>query len=132
MELVGVISIISSAIVAIAAIGGLVYTYLKELFELKSRLTVVETKLEPFWKIISENLIDYLLQIKKGNPDGRREELLLKLRAGTITQSETQELETILRRELSEARQRGDTATVIAIIFLLGFIAALLAALARR
>lgn len=45
-----IVSIISSAVVAVAAIIGLVWSYFRELGDIKQRLTTLETKTEPFWK----------------------------------------------------------------------------------
>ena len=56
------------------------------------------------------------------NPNGRREELLNKLKEDKLSREEAEELDRILRKELEEAKASGDTATALAITLLLGFI----------
>jgi hypothetical protein len=69
----------------------------------------------------------------KHNPNGetRKRELLDKLNKKTLTPDEATELKGILDRELAEARQRGDTATILVILLLLGLIAAIIYAASR-
>ena len=123
MEYVGTIS---SAVVALAAIVGLVWTLVKELSEVKHRLTALETKIEPFGKFVNESIPEMLIK-GKGNPQPltRRDELLLRYRDGTILPHERGELLGLLEAEREEAKKKND----IAILILLGlFIAALIAA----
>jgi len=67
----------------------------------------------------------------KGNPLTayelrRRRELTSKLDARTITPEEAKELRDILEKELAEARAMGNFLAVLAILFLLGLVIAVL------
>jgi hypothetical protein len=120
------LSIILSAIVALAAIIGLVWSYFRELGDIKQRLTTLETKTEPFWKFVNESIPEMLIK-GKGNPEPytRRDELLLRYRDGIILPHERDELLGLLEAEREEAKKKND----IAILILLGLlIAALIAA----
>ncbi|MGD0353383.1 MAG: hypothetical protein ABSB38_07810 [Dehalococcoidia bacterium] len=124
------VSIISSAVVAVAAIIGLVWSYFRELGDIKQRLTTLETKTEPFWKFVNESIPEMLIR-GRGNPEPytRRDELLLRYRDGTILPHERDELLRLLEAEREEVKKKND----IAMLILLGLlIAALIAASASK
>jgi len=70
---------------------------------------------------LRDELIAFLAH-RGGNPNGRREELLNKLKEDKLSREEAEELDRMLRKELEEAKASGDTATALAITLLLGFI----------
>jgi hypothetical protein len=108
------IGIISSSVVALVAVVGLIWTYFKEWGEVKGRLTSLETKIEPFWKFVNESIPDMLIK-SKGNPEplSRRDELLIRYRDGTILPHEKDELLRILEAEREQAKKERDTALLI-------------------
>jgi len=108
------IGIISSSVVALVAVVGLIWTYFKEWDEVKGRLTSLETKIEPFWKFVNESIPDMLIK-SKGNPEplSRRDELLIRYRDGTILPHEKDELLRILEAEREQAKKETDTALLI-------------------
>ena len=74
---------------------------------------------------------------KKSNPhpnptnpssEARRGELLDKLERQSLTRSEARELRGLLQKELADARARGDAAAILALLLLLGLLAALVIA----
>ena len=110
------IGIISSAVVAVVAVAGLIYSHVKELGEVKNRVAQLETKIEPFWEFVTKSIPDMLIQTK-GNPEPitRRDELLLKYRNGIILPHERDELLAILEREREQARRESNTALLVAL-----------------
>ena len=123
------IGIISTAVLALVAILGLVYSHVKELGDVKNRLSQVEIKIEPFWQFVNKSIPDMLIQ-SKGNPEPltRRDELLIKYRDGTILPHERDELLAFLEEEREQARRERNTALLIA----LGLLIVALAATSRR
>lgn len=128
---------IASFIVAIVSMIGIVLEH----FGTRERIVRLETKVEPFWKTIESNvpaLISAVLKKEKPNVkhnpngEGRKRELLDKLEKKTLNPDEAKELEAILDKELADARQRGDIATIIAILLLLALIAALIYAASQH
>ena len=126
----------TSLIVAILSVIGLFLEH----FTTRERIARLEIKVEPFWKTIEGNvpaLISAVIKKEnshvKHNPngEGRKRELLEKLEKKTLDAQEAKELRDTLERELAEARQRGDTATIIALLLLLALIAALIYASSR-
>jgi hypothetical protein len=65
------------------------------------------------------------------NGEGRKRELLDRLEKKTLGPDEAKELQAILQKELADARQRGDIATIVAILLLLGLIAGLIYAASK-
>ncbi len=56
------------------------------------------------------------------NAERRKSELLEKLRQGTISRRESEELKTTLEREREDASRQGNTFLVLGIALLLGFV----------
>jgi hypothetical protein len=54
--------------------------------------------------------------------DKKKTELISKLKQGTITSQEAQQLKAVLEKEKEEATRQGNTALVIGIAILLGFV----------
>jgi len=110
------IGIIATTVLAFAAIVGLVYSHVKELGEVKQRLSTVETKVEPFWEFVQKKIPDILTR-GKGNPEPltRRDELLVKFKDGTILPHERDELLTFLEADQEKAKKERDTALLIAL-----------------
>lgn len=139
-----IVAVISSAVVAVVAVLTLLYTSFKGWVEISERLAKVEKGLEDIKEGLRREIDDLKERLTKvedlmgalraevasvaasigrtGNPNGRREELLNKLKDETLTRSEAEELDEMLREELEEAKKRGDTGTALAIALLLGFI----------
>ena len=111
MEYVG---IISTAILALVAILGLVYSHIKELGEVRQKLSQLETKVEPFWAFVNQVIPDMLMK-GKGNPEPltKRDELLTRFRDGVILPHEKDELLRILETEREQAKKERDTALLI-------------------
>lgn len=110
------VTIVSPAVVALAAIAGLVYSHVKELGEVKSRLTQLETKIGPLWQFVNRAIPDMLMK-GHGNPEplSRRDELLLRFRDGTILSHEKDELLKMLEAEKAQAEKEGNVAILIAL-----------------
>lgn len=98
----------------------------------------LETKVEPFWELVRQNasILIEVISKRKSNPepdptspgfDARTSELLKKLERQTLTSSEAKELQQILERQFAEAKARGDTGAILALLLLLGLVAAFLA-----
>lgn len=123
------IGIISTTVLAFVAILGLVYSHVKELGDVKNRLSQVEIKIEPFWQFVNKSIPDMLIQ-SKSNPEPltRRDELLIKYRDRTILPHERDELLAFLEAEREQARRERNTALLIA----LGLLILALAATSRR
>jgi len=121
MENVG---IIATAILAFVAILGLVYSHIKELGEVRQKLSQLETKVEPFWQFVMKSVPDILMQ-GKSNPEPltRRDELLIRFRDGIILPHEKDELLRILKTEREQATRERDTTLLI----LLGLLIVVLA-----
>jgi hypothetical protein len=122
------VAIISTSIVALAAIISLVVSYFRELNGIKSRLTTVETKIEPFWQFVTTSIPDLLIK-GKGNPEPltRRDELLVRYRDRTILPHERDELLGLLEAEREQAKKENN----VAILILLGLLIAALIAGSR-
>ena len=121
MENVG---IIATAILAFVAILGLVYSHIKELGEVRQKLSQLETKVEPFWQFVMKSVPDILMQ-GKSNPEPltRQDELLIRFRDGIILPHEKDELLRILKTEREQATRERDTTLLI----LLGLLIVVLA-----
>ena len=76
----------------------------------------------------ADAMLEALKKGEKIKAEDRRDELLCKLKANTITRNEAIELDDILAIEGSAARERGDTVAILTI----GLGRALLAALLAR
>jgi hypothetical protein len=131
-----IISIVS-LIVAIVSMIGIVLEH----FGTRERIVRLETKVEPFWKTIQDNVPALISTVMKSknphsqhnpNGEGRKRELLDKLEKKTLNPDDAKELQVILDKELADARQRGDIATIIAILLLLGLVAALIYAASQH
>ena len=121
---VEIVSVIISGVVAVVAVLSLLLAFFKVWSETRERLAKVEAGLEGVKERINDlrdELIAFLAH-RGGNPNGRREELLNKLKEDKLSREEAEELDRMLRKELEEAKARGDTATALAITLLLGFI----------
>ena len=121
MENVG---IIATAILAFVAILGLVYSHIKELGEVRQKLSQLETKVKPFWQFVMKSVPDILMQ-GKSNPEllTRQDELLIRFRDGIILPHEKDELLRILETEREQATRERDTTLLI----LLGLLIVVLA-----
>ena len=119
------IGIISTAVLALVAILGLVYSHIKELGEVRQRLSQLET----FWQLVVKSVPDILIK-GKDNPEPltNRDELLVKFRDGIILPHEKDELLTILEAESEQAKKEGNTALLI----ILGLFIAVLAASSKK
>ena len=103
-------------------------------YRIKGRLDDIDKKLSPLIFLHKEELIRYYLD--KGimpNPSmtPRKEYLIARLEAGTISYQESQELGNLLRREERQARAAGNTDAVMAILGLIALVA-VIAALSRQ
>jgi len=119
------IGIISTAVLALVAILGLVYSHIKELGEVRQRLSQLET----FWQLVVKSVPDILIK-GKDNPEPltNRDELLVKFRDGIILPHEKDELLTILEAEREQAKKERNTALLI----ILGLFIAVLAASSKK
>ncbi len=119
------IGIISTAVLALVAILGLVYSHVKELGDVKQKLSQLEVKIEPFWMFVTQQIPEILIQ-RKGNPEPltRRDELLIKFKDGTILPHERDELLPVLEAEKKQAERERDTALLIALGLLIVALAA--------
>ena len=110
------IGIISTAVLALVAILGLVYSHIKELGEVRQKLSQLETKVEPFWAFVKQVIPDILIK-GKSNPEpfSRRDELLIKFKNETILPHERDELLATLEVEREQAKKERDTALLIAL-----------------
>ena len=119
------IGIISTAVLALVAILGLVYSHIKELGEVRQRLSQLET----FWQLVVKSVPDILIK-GKDNPESltNRDELLVKFRDGIILPHEKDELLTILEAEREQAKKERNTAVLI----ILGLFIAVLAASSKK
>jgi len=82
--------------------------------------------------LASKMVEDFEKRILKGNPltpneITRRRELTSRLDSRTITPNEAKELHDLLNKELEEARATGNFLAILAILFLLGLLVAILA-----
>jgi len=112
-----------------------------EHFKSRERIARLETKIEPFWKTLENNIPSLISAITKSknphsnphNPNGeaRKKELLDRMHEKTLGPREANELTEILERELAEARERGDTTAILALLLLLGLLAAIIYAASR-
>lgn len=125
---VEIVSVIASAVVAAVAVLSLLLAFFKVWSETRERLAKVEAGLEGVKERINDlrNELIAFFTHRGGNPNGRREELLNKLKEDKLSRIEAKELDKMLRKELEEAKARGDTGTALAITLLLGFIKALI------
>jgi len=101
---------------------------------LSTRLAVLQGNITPLVVIHKEELIRYYLE--KGilpNPSltPRRQYLIDKLRAGTISYDESKELADALRVEERKAKEEGNNDAVVAILGLLALVI-ILAALSKK
>lgn len=127
--MIDLIGTISSSIIAIVAIFGLLYSHIKELGEVKQKISQLETKIEPFWEFVTKSIPEMLIKTS-GNPEPftRRDELLLKYRDGAILPHEIDELLKYLEVEREQAKAQRDTALMIA----LGLLIVALIALSKK
>ena len=92
----------------VGTILGLALNYFKVIEGLKSRVTALETKMEPFWMFVTKSLPDLI----KGSAPGK-DELLekFKLNNGKLSHEEKMKLRNILTDELnaptSDERGKG-------------------------
>jgi len=112
----------------IALLVGLLYFTLR----LVGRLSHLEKGQEAFQSRIAQDIQEAFKSVPVSKNPGeeialRRDELLTKLRANEISKTEATELNEILLRERRAAQDRGDTATLIAIILGLALLASILA-----
>lgn len=122
---------ISLAAVSLAVMALLV-GFLYFSFGLVRRISNLETGQEAFQSKIAQDMQEAFKNVPVPKNPGeemalRRDELLAKLRANEITRAEAVELNDILVREKGRAEDRGDTATLVAIILGLALLAAFLA-----
>lgn len=119
------ISLIALTIAVIGLFCGLIYF----LFVQSRRISDLEAGFQGMQQEVARRLLQ--LPSSSGNrypPDeARRNTLLRKLQANTITRDEAIELNEILAAEEKAARERGDIATLVAIGLGIALIAALLA-----
>lgn len=92
---------------------------------ISNHLGKIDNTLAPLVILHKEQIISYYLE--KGimpNPGmtPRMEELIKRLKAGTITPAESQELARALDKEKKEARNKDDEEAVVAILALLGLL----------
>ena len=115
------IGIISTAVLALVAILGLVYSHIKELGEVRQRLSQLET----FWQLVVKSVPDILIK-GKDNPEPltNRDELLVKFRDGIILPHEKDELLTILEAEREQAKKERNTALLIILDLFIAVLAA--------
>ena len=95
------------------------------------RISSLERGQEAFQSKMAESIAEVMKSVPMPeNPGeemaGRRDQLLAKLRANEITGAEAVELNDILLIDKQAAQQRGDAATLIAIILGLALLAAIL------
>lgn len=134
MEMAGEIELTTSIVSLIVAILSMIGLFLEH-FKTREKIVRLETQVEPFWKLVQDNVHALIRAVVKDedphvkhnpNGEGRKRELLDKLEKKILSPDEAKELQVVLQRELAEARQRGDIATIIAILLLLALIAALI------
>ena len=101
-------------------------------FGLVRRISNLERRQEAFQSNLTQSIQEVLKNIPISENPGqemalKRDELLVKLRANEISRAEAIELNDILLREKKTAQDRGDTATLVAIILGLALLASILA-----
>lgn len=114
------------------ALVALVATFIWYSVRQSTRLSDLENRQQQLQSGIVQQIQEILSQVPPSSNPGlevvrRRDELLYKMRANTIARAEAMELNDILIRERNEARERGDTATLVAVILGLALLAAILA-----
>jgi hypothetical protein len=137
MELVEIIVIIGSIIIPLVGFILALRPFIKdtikvELGDIRERLA----RLEESSRLANEYLPKLIPLLPKSlqsqNPEDRKTELLKKLENRTLTYNEAIELKNILEREAEEARERGDTMAVFAIMLFLLMLALAIAALGKK
>ncbi len=118
----------------IITVGCLAFGFGIWFYRIKSKLTRLDDKLTPLIILHKEELIKYYLE--KGilpNPSltPRKQYLIDRLEAGTISYEESQELANQLRAEEKKARESGDTDAVVAILGLIALVV-ILASLIKK
>jgi hypothetical protein len=103
-------------------------------YRIEYKLNKMDKNFIPLTLLHKEEIIRYYLE--KGilpNPSltPRRQYLIDKLRSGTISQSELQELQTGLKTEEQKAKDEGNTDAVVAILGLIALVI-IIAALSKK
>ncbi len=128
---VGILAIGSSIVGFGVAIGYISYFIIRaQILEATSK---VEKRINRIEESLKKNVMPFirLLEQKSLNPltpaeNKRKNELLKALEIRELKIDEAKELQTLLRKELEEAQNKGDTAIVIAIIAVLLLLAFIL------
>jgi len=124
---ISIISILCSAIVAVVAVVGLLFSFFKVYVAFENRLTKLETRMEPLWNKLMELTPAFRRQLPRSNPDSaidrRRDELLDKMEAGTLTAMEARELRNILTGQFEQAKQQANLMSLLAFVFLIALLA---------
>ena len=106
-------------------IGVLAFGFGVWFYRITSKLTSLDRQLTPLIVLHKKELIKYYLE--KGiipNPSltPRKQYLINKLEAGTISYSESQELATLLREDERKAKEAGNTEALVAILGLIALV----------
>ncbi len=102
----------------VVAILTLIILFMRGVLSIESRLTKLETRMEPFTEGLKALAVDALRRIKpEGNPINpqRYQHLLNQMNSNTLTQPEAREFNTVLLELQQEARQSNDLAKLLAI-----------------
>jgi flagellar basal body-associated protein FliL len=117
IEWQGIVAIIGSIVVPLVifmlALMPIVRKIVQvEIGDVREKLAKVEESNNKAWEILPK-LIPSVRG--HGNPNGRKAELLQALEERRLTYQESTELNSILERELEDAKKRGDQSTMIAL-----------------
>ena len=96
------LTIVGVVISVFVSVGGFLWAYFIGLVQLRERLTAVETKIEVFWGVVTDNIKGLL----KHPTELRKDELLDKL--PKLNEFEAVELKEILKEDLHRANDKTD------------------------
>jgi len=118
-------------ITLIVAVIAFLVTFFYFVLRFVGRVSDLEKKQEAFQSSIAGYIQEALKNVPVSKNPGeeralRRDALLARLRANEISRAEAVELNDILVEERQAAQQRGDTATLVAIILGLALLASVL------
>lgn len=121
--------VITQGVVAAAAVITLIFLLLRGVFSIEKRVANLETKIEPFWDALRQNVVPLLQGLTPpGNPitAERWDSLLIKLQSNRLTVDEAWELNAAFLEQQAAAKDKNDTTTLIAIGLGLALLAVLI------
>jgi hypothetical protein len=114
------VEVLVASIAILALVAALLYFVFSEVrtsrTELRRRLATIETTFQQ-WAPVLGGIPD-ILEKQRGNPNGRRQELLTKWKLGTLTYDQSVELRDILASEAAQADAAMKTILGLALLAL--------------